>query len=145
MPTVVPTTEFSNTNSASVSMSAIELMSNSLISLTAIVKLRVELDPSTLEARTVMMCEDDCSKFSNEPSATDISPVIALMLNRPFESSSSEYVTALVVASASKANAVIPTTVPFATFSLTVLAVALVSVSAVTLNSFASTMAMEKV
>ena len=50
----------------------------------------------------------------------------------------------LLVASASLADAVIPTTVPTAAFSLTLLLVALVSVTVPTSNSSTSLIAIEK-
>ena len=54
--------------------------------------------------------------------ATVTTPELASIANRPPASSVSEYVTVLVVASASLAAAVMPTVVPLAAFSSTALA-----------------------
>ena len=68
---------------------------------------------------------------------TVTTPVDELIAKRPPALSSSEYVTTSVP-SASVARPVIPTVVPFAEFSLTKSAAALLSVTAVTLLSFTS-------
>src|SRR5438445_10966192 len=67
------------------------------------------------------------------------------MANRPLGLTEIESFALLMVASASEAKAVIPTTVPAATFSSTALAARLVSSGVETANSLTSLMAMEKV
>ena len=69
--------------------------------------------------------------------ATVTTPVFVLIANRPPALSSSEYVTTSVP-SASVANPVTPTVVPFVEFSLTKLAAELMSETAVTPLSFTS-------
>src|SRR5438445_11506984 len=67
------------------------------------------------------------------------------MANRPLGLTEIESFALLMVASASEAKAVIPTTVPAATFSSTALAARLVSSGVETANSLTSLIAMEKV
>ena len=65
-------------------------------------------------------------------------PVPLAIANRPPAESSNEYEIVLFVASASEAEAVMPTAVPLAEFSANELAVALVSVTDPTSNSSTS-------
>ena len=116
-------------------MSTGAVTSNSSRSLTAIVNVVSFVDPSSLVARMVMLCDAAASRSSSEPSATVTTPLSASIAKRPPASSNSEYVTPLVVASSSVAKPVTPTVVPFAAFSLTALEVPSVSTGAVTSNS----------
>ena len=77
--------------------------------------------------------------------ATVTTPELASIANRPPALSVSEYVTVLVVASASLAAAVIPTAVPLAAFSSTALAATLLSAGVVTSNSSTSPIVMVNV
>ena len=70
--------------------------------------------------------------------ATVTTPVLLSIANRPPAESSSENVIALLVASASEALTVIPTSVPFAVFSAMLLAVVFESLNAPTANSLMS-------
>ena len=77
--------------------------------------------------------------------ATVTTPVVESIANLPPALLVSEYVTPLVVASASEAEAVIPTSVPFDAFSFTAFVVPSLSTGVVTANSFASLIAIVNV
>ena len=85
-----------------------------------------------------MLCEVAASKFNSEPSATVTTPVLVSIANRPPASSVRLYVTVFVVASPSLADAVIPTGVPLAAFSATLLDTGLASTGVDTEDSLTS-------
>src|SRR5438477_10213543 len=91
----------------------------------AIVKAWSACEPSAEVTDTYTPSLHDALPIFSEPSRTVITPLSASIWNAPPALSVSEYVTVLVVASASKACAVTPTKVPAAAFSSTALVAAL--------------------
>ena len=77
--------------------------------------------------------------------ASVTTPVVSSIANRPPALSVNEYVTALVVASASEAEAVIPTSAPLSAASESVFAASLLSTGVDTTNSSTSLIVMVKV
>ena len=135
MPTSVPFVAFSTTLFAVVSASTGVDTDDSFKSLIPIVTVSDVNEVSLLVARMAM--SNDAATSRSIAPATVTTPVFASIANRPPALLVSEYVTTSVP-SGSLADAVMPTVVPIAEFSATVLLVASLSITALTPPSLMS-------
>ena len=144
IPTSVPSAAFSLTALAAALESVGLVTSNSSTSVILIVKTWSVYEASAEVARTVMFRVAPSASRSIAP-ATETTPVLLLIENRPPSLSNRAKVIVFVVESESEAEAVIPTVVPMEAFSATVLAAAFESVTELVSNSSTSPMLMVNV